>query len=130
MEGVTFDATEHRIDIGSYSHSEEPGMYQRMSFSRLHLFFVFPHKLPQQKSFQSAELKTDPLFTLKAFLFSHHPSEYAFAIKKGKGIIDITSDATGDPTDEDRARLCMYGTFKSFALVVDCCLCVPSWPVR
>jgi len=62
--------------------------------------------------FRTKDRKPDDLMVQKAFLFRQAPLEYSFGVSEQLHhqvqLIDITSDATGEPHDIARANIAMY----------------------
>ena len=56
--------------------------------------------------------KTDQLFSVKDFIFSHEPSSWRFDVPEELNghpqVVDFTDDTTGAPHDVARAHMSMY----------------------
>lgn len=53
----------------------------------------------------------DAKFRYKNFLFGGAPEEYAFGDCNKQNTLDITDDATGEPHQNARNEIAMYGKF-------------------
>jgi hypothetical protein len=70
------------------------------------------HSQKQVITFFSLDRKTDLVFGMKDFIFSHEPSAWRFDVKEElnghKQVVDFTDDTTGSPHKVARSHVSMY----------------------